>query len=171
MPKIANPYGRNEARRQEKATPKWFIDALADRGYLFDLDVCATPDTTVCERYFGKEENGLAQTWSAQTWAWCNPPFGDVRSWLQKATFEKCKTLMLLPFTPGTRWWQDYYQYAQQIRLITPRLNFWNPGTGQLETNVTFNSCLWEIHGNEWLPILACTFQYLHLPKPKGAIR
>jgi phage N-6-adenine-methyltransferase len=174
-----NPYGRNGQRGQKKCTPRWFTDVLLNRGYDLQLDVCADAENTVAPRWYTETDNGLALPWTptANTWAWCNPPFGNARAWIRKAveemTLREIKTLMLLPCTPGVRWWQTWHSHAAKIWLVVPRLNYYNPDTQKLENNVTYNSCLWEIRP-QYRPFLcrsALTMEYLEISKPKGATR
>ena len=44
-------------------TPQAFFDAL-DAEFGFDLDVCALPENTKCERYYTPDMDGLSQAWS-----------------------------------------------------------------------------------------------------------
>ena len=46
----------------EWSTPADVFEAL-DNEFHFNLDPCATAANTKCERYFTKEEDGLAQNW------------------------------------------------------------------------------------------------------------
>ena len=74
----------------EWSTPQYLFDAL-DAEFHFDLDVCATHDNTKCEKYYTKEEDGLARDWSGFR-CWMNPPYGrEIGKWIKKAS-ESVKT-------------------------------------------------------------------------------
>lgn len=45
------------------ATPQDLFNKLND-VFNFNLDVCATPETAKCEKYFTPEIDGLKQEWS-----------------------------------------------------------------------------------------------------------
>lgn len=44
------------------ATPQDFFDEL-NREFGFTLDPCADVDNAKCERFFSREQDGLAQSW------------------------------------------------------------------------------------------------------------
>ena len=72
------------------ATAEWEtppeIFAEYDRKYHFALDVAATDDNALCERYYTKEIDGLSQSWKADGSVWCNPPYGHgIIKWVRKA--------------------------------------------------------------------------------------
>ena len=47
----------------EWSTPQDVYDDL-DAEFGFTLDPCATPENAKCERYFTKDNDGLAQDWA-----------------------------------------------------------------------------------------------------------
>jgi phage N-6-adenine-methyltransferase len=76
----------------------------------FTLDVAAAPHNAKCERYFTRDDNGLAQSWAHER-VWCNPPYSDIHSWVAKAWQEWPRSrgiVMLLPANRvEQRWWQE----------------------------------------------------------------
>ena len=93
------------------------------RRFRFSLDACATPENAKCGRYFTevgyfddtREEtqftpgvDGLTGNWQNQR-VWCNPPFSDIMSWVDKAWSSEAELVVML--VPATRteqgWWQD----------------------------------------------------------------
>lgn len=50
----------------EWATPQYIFDEL-DAEFHFTLDPCATEENAKCEKFFTKEQDGLAQTWGGRT--------------------------------------------------------------------------------------------------------
>ena len=50
------------SKSNEWATPQDFFDEL-DKEFHFNLDPCATNENHKCDKYFTKEDDGLAQNW------------------------------------------------------------------------------------------------------------
>lgn len=79
----------------------------------FTLDVAAAAHNAKCSRFFTKEQNGLAQPWAGER-VWCNPPYSNIRAWVEK-TWEEWRSsappklvVMLLPANRTEQgWWQD----------------------------------------------------------------
>jgi hypothetical protein len=59
------------------------FDPIAERFGGFTLDVAAAPHNAKCTEFFTRDDNGLLQPWAGRVW--CNPPYSDLRSWVQKA--------------------------------------------------------------------------------------
>lgn len=96
--------------------------AELDRQYGFTLDVAASVKNHLCERYFTKESDGLAQSWRTTGAVWCNPPYGrDIIKWARKAYYESLggqTIVMFLPARTDTRWFHEYvYPYAEIVFL------------------------------------------------------
>lgn len=91
----------------DRATPFDLFTHL-DRKHRFTVDVAAAPHNTKCARYFTREEDGLHQSWAGES-VWCNPPFSDIKPWVQKAWAEHRTAtgiVMLLPANrTEQRWW------------------------------------------------------------------
>lgn len=60
-----------------------------DEQYHFTLDVAATAENALCERYYTQETDGLSQSWQTNGAVWCNPPYGrNITKWVWKAYHE-----------------------------------------------------------------------------------
>lgn len=121
----------------EYETPQDFFDPL-DGEFSFDLDVCATAENAKCSRFFTKEQDGLAQTWTGS--CWMNPPYGrQIGKWLKKA-YESAQAgatvVCLIPSRTETRYWHDYCMKGE-IRFVRGRLKF-----GGLKINAPFPSAV-----------------------------
>lgn len=108
----------------ERITPDRVFKPLHDE-FGFDLDAAANLNNRKALMFFDLRVNGLAQSWSGRR-VWCNPPYSDIRPWVEKAWAEHrdgCPLIvMLLPANRcEQRWWQD---------LIEP----FRDGRGPLET-------------------------------------
>ena len=105
------------------ATPQYFFDELNEE-FNFNLDPCADEFNHKCERYFTREENGLAQNWDGHR-VFCNPPYGrEIGHWVKKAHDTKGLVVMLLPARTDTRWFHEYIYGKAEIRFIKGRLKF-----------------------------------------------
>ena len=91
----------------EWGTPQELYDELNEE-FNFTLDPCAREGMQKCEHYFTPDQDGLAQDWAGHT-VFMNPPFDNVRSWVEKAILEGSKpdtcVVALLPVRAGSHWW------------------------------------------------------------------
>lgn len=96
----------------DRATSPELFSSLDERFH-FSIDVAASSHNAKCERYFTREVDGLVQSWAGER-VWCNPPYSDIRPWLEKAWLE-CDTaeliVMLLPANRTEQgWWQEFVE-------------------------------------------------------------
>jgi len=107
------------------ATPQDFFDACEKQYGKFDVDVCADASNAKCDKYFDKQMDGLAQTWTGK--CWMNPPYGrEIGKWMKKAKESAGNgtiVVCLVPARTDTAWWHDYAQYGI-VTFIRGRLKF-----------------------------------------------
>lgn len=118
----------------ERGTPIAFIRKLQDAiGGLFDLDPCSGAEPQpIAHTRFTKEDNGLAQDWTGYETVYVNPPYSDLKTWLQKVEREASRAtadapeliMCLLPGNTSTKWFQNYATKAEYLCLIEGRLTF-----------------------------------------------
>jgi len=118
--------GLFSSKTVEWATPNSLFDELNEE-FGFDLDVCATPENRKCERYFCKEQDGLAQEWNGV--CWMNPPYGRaIGKWVKKASEATRngadKVVCLLPARTDTAWFHDYIYNKAEVRFLRGRVKF-----------------------------------------------
>lgn len=91
----------------DRATPDDFFGALHSR-YGFTVDVAAAAHNAKLPRFYNRVQDGLAQSWAGER-VWCNPPYSEIRPWVEKAWSEDAElVVMLLPSTRTEQaWWQD----------------------------------------------------------------
>lgn len=105
-----------------------------EERWRFTLDVAASHDNYLCQRYFTLEDDGLAQSWQGER-VWCNPPYSDMTAWIRKAWYEVekgCELVVMLAPANRTeqRWWQEYVEpHRDKGGLLTTeflprRINF-----------------------------------------------
>jgi len=100
----------------DRGTPPDTFKELSEVFGPFNLDVAANLANKKCDAFFGVSENGLVQSWS-QGWSqgrsaavWCNPPYSDIRPWVEKAwrEYRACRSVTML--LPAVRQEQPYWQ-------------------------------------------------------------
>ncbi len=104
-------------RPQEILTPPLVTDFVrAVFGNLIELDPCAARDdretVQAATRWYGPDldsTDGLKTPWVDRTFA--NPPYGDLRKWLEKATIEMLanpthRIVVLCPVRSRRPWWR-----------------------------------------------------------------
>jgi phage N-6-adenine-methyltransferase len=96
----------------DRGTDPALFAALNER-FGFTLDVAASHENAKCARYYTRDDDGLARPWGRER-VWCNPPYSQIRPWIQKAWNERYMMLvpelvvMLLPANRTEQsWWQE----------------------------------------------------------------
>lgn len=128
-----------------------------DRRFHFTLDVAAAPHNAKHERYFTRLSDGLAQPWTGER-AWCNPPYSNIRPWVEKAWSGAAElVVMLLPANRTEQgWWQERIEPFRdlegrqpvdlRIEFLPgrPRFVMYGAGFGSIEPNQRppFGLCL-----------------------------
>lgn len=133
-------------------TPEMF-GPLNDR-FGFTLDVAAAAHNAKCERYFTREQDGLAQSWAGER-VWCNPPYSNIASWVIKAWTESERADLIVMLLPANRteqrWWQELVEpfrdariRSLQVEFLAGRPRFIRPGVviGPKGDRPPFGCCL-----------------------------
>lgn len=101
-------HGAREDVDDRRTLPEIF-DPL-NAKHKFTLDAAANSDNAKCKKFFTLSEDGLSQSWKGET-VWCNPPYSDIRPWVEKALSEVrsgCPKVVLL--LPANRCEQKFWQ-------------------------------------------------------------
>lgn len=122
------------------ATPAETFEQL-NSEFHFNLDPCADADNHKCEKYFTKDDDGLAQSWGGYR-VFCNPPYGrDIGKWVKKSYEEGHKentvVVMLIPARTDTKYFHDYILHRAEVRFISGRLKF-----GEAKNSAPFPSMI-----------------------------
>lgn len=135
--------------RDDWETPRWLFDKL-DAVWHFTLDPASNGRNALCEKFFTKEDDGLAQSWGGHS-VFLNPPYGrQMSAWLEKAALESRKpntiVIVLVPARTDTGWWWDWVvPYAAEISFLRGRVKYCLDGK---ELNSSpFPSCLIRFGG------------------------
>lgn len=93
------------------------------------MDVCATEQNAKCDKFFTKQENGLAIPWDNKDVVWCNPPYGkEISEWVKKAYLEYVDhgttIVMLVPARTDTKWFHRWVYKTATLEFLDKRLKF-----------------------------------------------
>jgi phage N-6-adenine-methyltransferase len=116
----------------DRRTPRSLFDPL-NVEFEFTLDAAASADNALLERFYDRESDGLASSWHGER-VWCNPPYSDIRPWVEKMLRSNAQlVVMLLPANRCEQsWWQDYIEPLRrggkiETRFQRGRLRFDTP--------------------------------------------
>lgn len=119
----------SSAKFQCWRTPGALAAALVAEFALL-LDVAAEATNAVCAWFLDERADGLTYPWDRAVW--CNPPYEDVRSWLDKAYMDvillgSCpRAVFLVPAAVGVSWftwactWAEIHTFDERIRFELP---------------------------------------------------
>lgn len=145
--------GPNEEVDDRATTPALFA-ALEQRFGKFTLDVAASRENAKCLRFFTREDDGLSKTWCYER-VWCNPPYSNIRPWVEKAWAEAGCAKSIVMILPANRteqsWWQEEVEpfrdrddRALRVEFIASRIRFIKKGKTSVGPNERppFGCCL-----------------------------
>ena len=110
-------------------SPKFIINNL-DLEFDFTTDVAASDANAWFREYITESDNALEQEWGLRNY--CNPPYSDIKPWVEKSITEhqKGKTVvMLVPADTSVKWFKLAYESCNEVRFISGRLAFINSET------------------------------------------
>ena len=142
----------------DRATTSEVFGPLHER-FGFTVDVAAAAHNAKLERFYSIDDDGLAQSWSDEH-VWCNPPYSNIRPWVEKAWAEMQRApdlpslliVMLLPANrTEQRWWQELVEPALRAKhpafhceFLPGRIRFLRKGQSEIGPNERppFGCCL-----------------------------
>ena len=114
------------SKSDEWATPNELYEKL-NNEFEFTLDPCSTDENAKCENHYTAEDNGLDANWGGQR-VFCNPPYSNIASWVEKCYREGCKdntlVVLLIPSRTDTRYFHNFIYQRAEIRFVSGRLKF-----------------------------------------------
>lgn len=141
----------------DRALPAHDFTELQNR-FAFTIDAAAAEHNHKLPRYFTERDSGLLNSWAGER-VYCNPPYSDIRPWIEKAWQEWGRAELIVLLLPANRteqgWWQDLIE-AKRDRAASPlrvefmrgRWRFLKPGQKAIGPNERppFGCCLciWE---------------------------
>lgn len=129
-------------------TPKPLFNKL-NLEFEFTGDVAASHDNALSGNFYTEEDNALEQRWFKVSW--CNPPYDNIKPWVEKAIQQhrEGKTIvMLVPADTSVQWFKNAFDSCNDVRFISGRLSFINastqkPASGNKKGSVLF---IWRAH-------------------------
>lgn len=129
----------------DRATSPEVFDPLNER-FRFTIDVAASAENAKCERYYSIKNDGLEQCWYGER-VWCNPPYSNIRPWVEKAWAEWPYAELIVMLLPQNRteqaWWQELVEPRRdqlgyedlRTEFLPGRLRFIAPGATEIRPN------------------------------------
>ncbi len=114
--------------KEDWGTPDWFFDAV-NAVWRFTLDAAASAENHKVDRYFTKEQDGLAQSWKGER-VFLNPPYSrGMGQWMRKCYEESRQpgtiVVALVPARTDNSWWQTWVLgRATHIHFVRGRIKF-----------------------------------------------
>lgn len=145
-------YAGSKRHVDDRALPPGDFSILHTR-FRFTVDVAASAENAQLDRYYSIKDSGLEASWEGER-VWCNPPYSNIRPWVEKAWAEKWAELivMLLPANRTEQsWWQDLIEQDRdsrssrlRVEFLPGRIRFLKPGQKEIKPNdrPPFGCCL-----------------------------
>lgn len=122
-------YRGDEHPNQVQLTPEYALEPIrAALGGRIELDPCTEADNpTRAERFFTVRDDGMAQSWDAES-IFVNPPYSAAKDrWVERCMAEGergAKVVLLIPAHPDTRVFQRVLRSAHAVVFVKGRLKF-----------------------------------------------
>jgi phage N-6-adenine-methyltransferase len=141
--------------KDEWRTPPELFKWAYDQWGPFDIDLAANYCNGLLDQIFVLEDNAFIRDWNEHGFrGWLNPPYSDVKPWMQKAWDESRKgftTVMLVPTYNGGQYWFDLViGRAAEIYNIEGRISFLRPD-GTIAKGNSLGSCF-LVYRPGWIP-------------------
>lgn len=113
---------RFKSNNQQWETPDALFIEL-NKLFKFTRDVCASKTNTKCRNFWTENTSCLDKRWSGVNWM--NPPYKDMKKFIQKAYNERHRavTVCLIPARTNTKWWHEYCMQGE-VYFICGRPKF-----------------------------------------------
>lgn len=123
--------------------------------FSFTVDAASSHENAMLDRHWTVEDDGLLQTWAGER-VWCNPPYSNIRPWVEKAWSEASSADSIVMILPANRteqgWWQDLIEPFRdgrsgavcRVEFLRGRTRFVKPGQKRIGPNERppFGCCL-----------------------------
>ncbi|AUR89915.1 DNA N-6-adenine-methyltransferase [Vibrio phage 1.134.O._10N.222.52.B8] len=113
-------------------TPGFIFDYY-NRRFNFTCDVaCSDENRLVRDHWLTEDDNALFYGTDWHTRNWCNPPYSNIRPWVEKAINEMSSgrlTVMLIPADTSVKWFKLAFDNCSECHFISGRLSFVNGAT------------------------------------------
>jgi phage N-6-adenine-methyltransferase len=124
--RAGGPEGR-PAPKDDWRTPPELYQRL-EREFHFALDAACSAANRLAPAGLEVERcDALAEPWPLPGAIWLNPPYSDVKPWLDRAREAglRVPVVCLIPADTSTRWWWDFVACsASEVRFLRGRVRF-----------------------------------------------
>lgn len=110
------------------------------KEFNFTIDICASNDNHLCDRYYTKENSSLNHNWDNEV-AFVHPLFdGKIGKFVEKASKHKGTFVFLLPASTHTKYFHEFFYKKKNVEIRFLRkpkkgFHFGNDTTGKYETD------------------------------------
>lgn len=129
--------------RDSWRTPPWLFAWLDDR-FRFDIDLAASDDNCLVDKFFTVDTDALARPWSKLgRRGFLNCPYSKIDPWVDKAVDEQARgflTVMVMPSFNGEERFQTIFENASEIIDIVGRVAFLTPDGKEVKGNTRGSS-------------------------------
>ena len=88
------------------------------KKYNFTIDICASDENHVVDRYYTKENSALNHNWDNEI-AWVHPLFDSkIGKFVEKASKHNGTFVFLLPASTHTRYFHNYFYKKKNVEII-----------------------------------------------------
>jgi phage N-6-adenine-methyltransferase len=130
-------------------TPK-FVFNWYNKQYKFTCDVAASDHNHLVPNYLTEADDALSTPWGKVNW--CNPPYSNIRPWVDKAIDESTKgktTVMLVPADTSVAWFREAFYNCTECEFISGRISFINAETGKPQSGNNKGSVVFVFDGGD----------------------
>ena len=97
-------------------TPKDIWESL-NNEFKFTIDICASNDNHLCERYYTKENSALNKNWDNEI-AYIHPLFNIyIPKFVEKASTHKGTFVFLLPASTHTKYFHQFFYNKDNVEI------------------------------------------------------
>ncbi len=137
----------DDKNRNDWCTPPWLFKRLHD-VFTFELDGAATKENALCYMFvpdidYYHKINCQKSYYNI----FCNPPFNNIKPFLQAYKNTSYLSCFLLPFRPETKIWHELIWPEASIFIFNKRIQYVHPQSKEEVKGAAFPSCL-VIFGN-----------------------
>ena len=117
--------------KQDYPTPPEFLQAVKQLLQIsaFNIDLAASWENNTAYRFYDEAYDSLKKEgdWISTGWNWLNPPYANIKLWVEKACRESlvgAKVAVLIPASTGSNWWRDWVHEKATVYLLNGRITF-----------------------------------------------
>ena len=110
--------GERTRGRDDYETPPWLFKLLS-LEFDFDIDAAADEQNHLCREWYGPgglSEDALTGRWKRWGRHFLNPPFNQMRAFMERVVEQECTTLVVAPAAVDRQWYLMGVERATEVR-------------------------------------------------------